>query len=191
MQDNHVILYDYIHYQRDLDMSGEEKQGRDAERDQLKKRIIEEMTVDYANALARNFDLAKQFIRLSENGEVEVLIKEKLTGLEKILLYLVGKLYAKEAGLAPTDDVGNSELVNNLQMPSGSLLPWLKSLRDDNRIKQTTREGLSYHSIPLNQVERVLQEIARKHLGSAEDKPRTEGFPPFGGFPATSRSKED
>ena len=65
---------------------------------ELKKRIIEEMTVDYSNALEKIFDLAKQFIRITKDGKVFILFKDKLSGKEQILLYLIGKLYAKEAG---------------------------------------------------------------------------------------------
>jgi len=46
-------------------------------------------------------------------------------------------LYAKEAELTPTDDAGNKELMDELGVPKGSLLPWLKDLRDENKI--TTR----------------------------------------------------
>lgn len=133
-----------------------------AARQRLKKRILEEMTVDYSKVLEQNLDLAKQFIRLAENGDVEVLIREKLSGQEKVLLYLIGKLYAKEAGLTSTDEVGNNELMEKLGMPSGSLLPWLKGLRDENRIKQIERERHAYHSIPINQIERTLKEIRGK-----------------------------
>ena len=81
---------------------GDEKEG-------FKKRILEEMTVDYANALEKNFDLAKQFIKITQEGKVDIdeNIKDKISGKEKILLYLIGKLYAKEAGFSPTDDVSN------------------------------------------------------------------------------------
>jgi len=133
-----------------------------ADRERLKKRILEEMTVDYSRVLEQNLDLTKQFVRLAQNGDVEVLVREKLTGPEKILLYLIGKLYAKEAGLTSTDEVGNNELIEKLGMPSGSLLPWLKGLRDENKIKQIERERHTYHSIPINQVERTLKEIMRK-----------------------------
>lgn len=133
-----------------------------AARQRLKKRILEEMTVDYSKVLDENLDLTKQFVRLAENGDVEVLLREKLSGQEKILLYLIGKLYAKEAGLTPTHEVGNNELMEKLGMPSGSLLPWLKGLRDENRIKQIERERHAYHSIPINQIERTLKEIREK-----------------------------
>jgi hypothetical protein len=130
--------------------------------DNLKKRILDEMTVSYSSALEKNFELAKQFIRITNDGRVDVLIKDKLTGTEEILLYLVGKVYAKEAGLTTTDEVGNKELMNELGVPSGSLLPWLKELRDNNKIKTITRGKLAYHTISLNVLERTLKSIQRK-----------------------------
>lgn len=128
----------------------------------LKKMIIEEMTVDYSNALEKNFDLAKQFIRITKDGKVDILFKDKLSGKEKILLYLIGKLYAKEAGFAATDDVGNKELMDELGIPKGSLLPWLKDLRDENKIKQVKKGRYTHHSIPVNLVERTLKSTERK-----------------------------
>lgn len=128
----------------------------------LKQKIIEEMTVDYANTLEKNFDLAKQFIRITRGGRVDVIFKEKLSGKDQILLYLIGKLYAKEAGFIATDDVGNKELMDELGAPEGSLLPWLKELRDKNRIKQIKKERYTYHSIPINLVEKTLKNIEKK-----------------------------
>lgn len=95
----------------------------------LKERILKEMTIDYKRILESNFDLAKQFIKLTKQGNVEILVKDETTGKEKILLYLIGKLYSFEAGLSETKEVGNDELMENLKIPQGSLLPWLKSLR--------------------------------------------------------------
>ncbi|MBM3118963.1 MAG: hypothetical protein FJ006_05330 [Chloroflexi bacterium] len=128
----------------------------------LRKKIIEEMTSDYSSALEKNFDLARQFIRITTDGKVDVLVKDKLTGKEAILLYLIGKLYAKEAGYAATDDVGNEELMDELGVRIGSLLPWLKDLRDDKQIKQIRRGKYTYHTIMLNEVENTLKDIAVK-----------------------------
>lgn len=128
----------------------------------LRKRILKEMTMDYSKVLEDNFDLAKQFIRLSKEGEVEILVKEEVTGLEKILLYLIGKLYAREAGIASSDEVGNEEFLENLGIPQGSLLPWLKSLRDENKIRQITRDRHTYHTIPISLVGETLKKIAEK-----------------------------
>lgn len=130
----------------------------------LKRRIAEEMTVDYASALEKNFDLAKQFIRITREGNVDILFKDKLTGEERIRLYLVGKLYAREAGLAATNEAENKELMDELGIPRGSLYPWLKGLRDKNMIKQVGKER---HVIPVNLVERTLNSIEQKLKKSA------------------------
>ena len=128
----------------------------------LKTRIMEEMTIDYETILERNFDRAKQLLRVTQQGTVSVRSQESLTGRERILLYLVGKLYAKEAGLAATGDAGNEELVAELGMPEGSVLPALKELRDAGRVDQTRRGRFVYHMVPLDLVERTLKEIEGK-----------------------------
>ncbi len=133
-----------------------------SDKENLRKRILQEMTVDYSKVLEGNFGLAKQFIRLTKEGDVEILVKEKVTGQERILLYLIGKLYAKEAGLTSSDEVGNQELMENLGMPQGSLLPWLKGLRDENKIKQIKRERHTYHTIPISLVGKTLKQIDKK-----------------------------
>jgi hypothetical protein len=134
----------------------------ETDKNDLKKKIIREMTIDYSKVLEKNFDLAKQFIRLTREGDIEILVKDKLTGKESILLYLIGKLYSKEAGFTPSDEVGNQEFLDNLAFPIGSLLPWLKSLRDENKIKQIKRDRFTYHSIPINLVAKTLKEIEKK-----------------------------
>lgn len=131
----------------------------------LKERIREEMMADYANILERNFELAKQFIHVTSDGKVDVLLRDKLTGKEQILLYLIGKLYAKLADYTPTEDVGNKELVNELGIPIGSLLPWLKTLRDSNKIRSIKRGKYTNHVIPISLVERVLRFVDKKIKG--------------------------
>jgi hypothetical protein len=125
----------------------------------LKTKIIQEMTVDYSNALQKNFDLAKQFIRVTKEGKVDVLFKDKLDGKNQILLYLIGRLYAKEVGFSATDDIGNKELMNELGVPKGSLLPWLKELRDRNAIKQVKKGRNTHHSIGVNMIAKTLKNI--------------------------------
>jgi len=131
-------------------------------KEELKKRILEEMMIDYADELAKNFNLAKQFIRITREGKVKVLVKDEVSGKERILLYLIGKMYAKEAGLAETEEVENKELMEELAIPEGSLFPWLKELREENKIKQIRREGKVYHIVPVNQIEEILGAIDKK-----------------------------
>ena len=132
------------------------------EKDAFKKKILGEMTVDYANNLQKNFDQAKQYVRITSVGSVDVLIKEKLNGMEQILLYLMGKMYAKEGGLTSTDEVPNEELERELQMKTGSLLPYIKELRDKNLINRVSHGGISYHSLRISEIENVLKTVEKK-----------------------------
>lgn len=125
----------------------------------LKDKILKEIVVDYKNALEKNFELTKEFIRLTKDGKVDLMNKSLVKGKDQILLYLIGKMYAKEAGLSETDAVSNKELLTELGMVEGSLFPWIKGLRDSNIIK-TSKSG--QHSIQLNQIERILLEIKQK-----------------------------
>lgn len=134
----------------------------DKVKDSLKERILKEMTADYSDLLERNFELAKQFIRITEEGKVDVLKKDKLTGKEQILLYLIGTLYAKQTDRTPTEDVGNKELADELGIPEGSLRPWLKALRDTHKIRPIKRGKYTNHVIAINLVERVLKSIDKK-----------------------------
>jgi len=128
----------------------------------LKKRIGEEMMDDYSGALERNFELAKQLLRVTREGKVTVLFKEDLTGEERIILYLIGKLYAKEGGFVEKHEVDNKELMDELGIPKGSLLPWLKNLRDKRTIKQIKTGRNVFHTVPINLVEKTLKNIEEK-----------------------------
>lgn len=132
---------------------------KDREANDLRSRILDEMTVDYASALEKNFNLAKQFIRVTTDGRVEVLVKERVPQKEQILLYLVGKLYAREAGLAASAQVSNAELMEELGMPKGSVLPALKELRDANRIERSKSGRTVYHSVAVSMVERAVRMV--------------------------------
>lgn len=128
----------------------------------LKNKILAEMTSSYTNALDKNFGLAKKFIRITSEGFVEVLVKDKISGKEQILLYLIGKVYAKEAGLSSIDEVENSELMRELGIPLGSLLPWLKSLKEENKIKPIRKGKLVNHVASINLFEKILVSIDEK-----------------------------
>lgn len=125
----------------------------------LKNRILNEMRVDYGDALERNFDLAKQFIGITKNGKIDVKFKTKLPNDDNIMLYLIGKLYANAAGLSETQEVTNRELMDELGMPLGSVVTSLKRLRDSHRIIQI-KDGL--HKVRVNEIEKALDSIKNK-----------------------------
>lgn len=129
---------------------------------ELKKRILDEMTIKHSAILSESFDLAKQCVRLREDGYVDLLVKDKLGGKDQILLYLIGKMYAKEAGLTTDENVGTTELLDQLGVPEGSLFPWLKELRDSNQIRQVKRENNVYHTVLPARVHEILTAIQKK-----------------------------
>jgi len=128
----------------------------------LKERIMGEMVVEQYNILEENFDLAKRFMRITKEGKIEVIVKDKLSGAEQILLYFIGKLYAKEAGLSENGSVGNKELMEELGIIENSLYPLLKSLRETNKIKKIKIEGAVHHTINIKIIEKTLEEIGYK-----------------------------
>ena len=133
------------------------------EKDELAKKIFDTMVVDHSDALEKNFGLASKFIKITKEGKVDVIVKSQLTGPEKIAMYLIGKLYAKRAGLTATEYTKNEELMNELGIGYTSLLPWLKTLRDNNIIKAGKSDGReSTHAVLLNAVERMLSNVDKK-----------------------------
>jgi hypothetical protein len=135
----------------------------------LKQRIIDEMTVDHRNVLEKNLELAKRLVRITRDGKVDLLSRDDLNGKEQILLYLIGKLYAKEAGFVDTAEVGSEELKTELCFPEGSLFPWLKWLREENKIKRVKKGRYSYHIVPENLVEKILKTIGQKIKKNLEE----------------------
>ncbi len=128
----------------------------------LEEKIKNEMISDYGNSLEKNFDLAKQLVKISRDGTVDILEKEKFSGEELILLYLIGKCYAKEAGLSQSNGVVHNELINELGKPEGSIFPWLKSLRDSKKIKQNKNAHPIEHYIPINLIEETIIKLNKK-----------------------------
>ena len=132
------------------------------EQQSLKQRILEEMTVNYSSNLEKNFDIAKRFIRITPDGFVEVLVRDKLGGKDQIVLYLIGKMYAKEVGYVSDEYVGNGELLERLGFPVGSLLPFLKELREQNLVRQVKRENNVFHTVPPAKIEEILSTVDKK-----------------------------
>lgn len=134
------------------------------ENNKLKKRIIEEMIVDHQNILEKHFDLAKQFINITTEGAINIISEKKFSTEEKILLYLIGKIYAKEAGVASTEEVGFKELMDNLGIIKGTIYPIIKRLRDKKKISQRKQGKLTFITIPMNLLGKFLSEMKKSYL---------------------------
>lgn len=130
--------------------------------DSLRNKIMSEMVSDSNNALERNFELAKKILRITKQGTVEIVEKNKYSGEELIMLYLIGKCYAKEAGLSATNGATSNELKDELGKSEGSIFPWLKNLRDSKKIKQNKETSPIEHYIPTNMIEDTLSKLINK-----------------------------
>lgn len=128
----------------------------------LKDKIKGEMISDYSNALERNFELAKSIIKITPTGKIEILEKDKFSGEELILLYLIGKKYAYEAEISSSFGADNQELIIELGKPSGSIFPWLKNLRQKKKIIQDKNKTPIEHYIAENVIEVTLKELSNK-----------------------------
>jgi len=134
----------------------------ETQKESLKAKIINEMMTDYKSALEKNFQIAKQFIKITIEGKVEVLFTEKLSTENKICLYLIGKAYTQAAEFSATNEATARELMDDLGIIKGSFYPLIKRLRDKNKIDQIRRGKYTYFSIPSNLIERTLLQINKK-----------------------------
>ena len=134
------------------------------EKSSLKEKILEEMIVDHQNLLEKYFNLAKRFISITSQGSINIMSEEKYPIEEKILLYLIGKIYAKEAGLTLTEEVGVKELMDNLGILKGTIYPVIKRLRDKKKIIQRREGKLTYITIQLNILGNILSKMKDSSL---------------------------
>ena len=128
----------------------------------LKEKIAGEMKTDYYSVLENCFDIAKTLFNILDNGAIDVIHRDSLSIPDQLVVYLIGKAYAKEGGLSEFADAGNKELLKELSLSEGSLLPSIKRLRDKKQIMTLRRNGYTFHNVPLRNIDSILKEIAKK-----------------------------
>ena len=142
-------------------------QSRDSNMENLKEKILAEMTVDHADALEKNFETAKNLIRITSKGKTDVLEKNQFATREQILMYLIGKLYAKESELSDVNGADRTELMTELGLPGGTVDPILKKLSDERIIEKNKEgEGATQYSVSINRIEKLLKEIPQTKKGA-------------------------
>lgn len=126
----------------------------------LKERIKKEMVIDKVSILDESFDVVKNLISISNDGSVSLICSNKnLTNEDRIKLYLIGKLYSKEAEFSKEEDVTNKELEKELGLPAGSIQYSLTILRQSKEIYALTRGA---HSVYPNKIAAILETIKTK-----------------------------
>ncbi|MBN2095491.1 MAG: hypothetical protein JW727_05565 [Candidatus Aenigmarchaeota archaeon] len=133
--------------------------------DKLAEKIKAEMITTHEDALERGYDMAKRLVGITMKGLVDVKEKDRLSGKEKIMTYLIGAQYSKRAGLRESAAVSNEELCTEMGLPQGSVLPWTKMLREEGVIEsEPLSDGKRMgHVIKANQIERKLKELIQKY----------------------------
>lgn len=94
--------------------------------------IRKELTVDIESELSKYKDKVKSLVSLAPSGEV-ILKRSSLKAKEKILIYLVGKAYAKVVGYSE-NTATNKELIDALHLPEGTVKHNLFQLRNEGLI---------------------------------------------------------
>lgn len=106
----------------------------------LKDWIAKEMTVDVAAELTKYKERIRDLIQLTTTGDV-IVRKPDLTVKQRILLYLIGKVYSKTAGYSLTDTVTNKEIIDALGLKEGTAKFTLHELRGEGLVT-SPEEGI-------------------------------------------------
>jgi predicted transcriptional regulator len=96
----------------------------------LKKWIEDEMTVDVESELLKHKEKVKNLVQLTKTGDV-ILKQTDLTAKQKILVYLIGKVYCKAADYTKDETATNKELIETLGLPEGTVKNSLFDLRNE------------------------------------------------------------
>jgi predicted transcriptional regulator len=103
------------------------------------------MTVDIEGELLKHKEKVKNLVQLTKTGDV-ILKKTDLTAKQKILVYLIGKMYSKVAEYNKDETATNKELIEMLSLPEGTVKNSLFELRNEGLVS-SLEEGV--HRIKL------------------------------------------
>jgi hypothetical protein len=128
-----------------------------SETDDLRKWILDEMTIDVKDKLSVHKERVKRYIEFTEGGEIMLKESNNIPTWGRVALYMIGKLYAQYAGLTPERHVSNKELTTTLNMPEGTVKSATFKLHNEGWI--FSQEGL--HQIRYGSVGTILDAISQ------------------------------
>ena len=135
-------------------MSGEEA---------LTEWVRSHMTLEKPDLLLQVKERVAHLLGVSTDGTVAFRLEahqlSRLTSGDRILLYMLGKLFAQAAGYASDDTVTNSELQTHLGMPEGTVRGQLTTLRRERWVNPSEA---GKHSLAKNRISEVLGSIEKK-----------------------------
>jgi predicted transcriptional regulator len=113
----------------------------------LREWIKQELTVDFENELSKHKEKVKALLQLTPSGQIFI-SRLDLTAKQRIIAYMVGKVYAEFAKYSDDGTVTNKELMDALHMPEGTVKYTLHELRNEGII--ISKDGM--HQIKIEQI---------------------------------------
>jgi len=136
--------------------------------------IRAKLVSDKPDVLMQCLEQAARHMRIVGTGMVDVPFrdqkKRKYAVRDRILLYLIGKLYASKLGLTDRTKVCCVELQEQLSIKKSSTLrKRLSELRGDGLIREYRPGKTVYHEIERGQVRKTVERIDAKYAGRPKD----------------------
>lgn len=105
-----------------------------------KKRIQEEMVVSRKEVNEKLLQLAAQYARFSEDGDIHFIVDVgQLPRTDQFALYLVSKWFAHEGGLVDTENVTSEELIDCFQASRGTVQGRLSDMVSNGLVQRVNR----------------------------------------------------
>ena len=121
------------------------------------KRIQRELVQDTEDIVVDNLERVKRLLRLNTDGKVYVKEVTKDFGTQnKILVQLIGKLYAKTAGLAESETLETGEIADKIGANSKAVSARLSDLREKGWVESPSR---GTHRLEAHRLETILTHL--------------------------------
>jgi predicted HTH transcriptional regulator len=126
------------------------------------------MTEDILKRLVYNEELeferlvpkVEKVVKVKKNGSPVIVCDErKLSQWEIIVLYLVGKFFAKQLKFSETESATNKEIARAFRLKENVVSARMKELRDEKLVEQVSK---GEHKISTVKLEEFLDELLNK-----------------------------
>lgn len=108
----------------------------------LEDKINDEMVVDAESFLEEHFDQASELFRIFEDGNVDIKDDfEDATWRERILIHLIGQMYAYEGGRAEKPTLPYDYFYARLDVDDSTVRSYMNELDDDLIVKKDDESG--------------------------------------------------
>lgn len=124
----------------------------------LEDRIEEEMVVDSESVLEEEFDRAAEIIKILDDGAVELRHEyRELPPKERMLAYLVGRVYAAETNRADSPALPYEFFYKLIDLDNSTIRKYAGQLEDEGLV--TTGEEQGEKQLVVENLPRILDRI--------------------------------